>query len=115
MAPRIFDLAKRVRGVVRDLLKEEAPPPLTPKDIEEIHDVVIALVSRNLYALHRFGQDIARFHLAVREFVDASAYLEENRLSATFGGSDEIERQKVKRMKALQVIETHLNAWEGES
>lgn len=109
MLARITELTRRIRGLFRNLWREKAPPPLTPKEIEDIRNVEVSTMGRNLYGIYRLESDLSRLVLAVREYIDATKVIHD-----VEGTLDNIERAWDRRDKALVVIQSYLDAWEGE-
>ena len=109
MLARVTELTRRIRGLLRDLWKEKAPPPLTPKEIGEIRNTVASIIGRNLYLIYRLESDVSCLVLAVREYIDAMKVIH-----GVDGTLDSIEPAWDRRDRALVVIQTYLDAWEGE-
>lgn len=105
MLARITELTRRIRGLLRDLWKETPPPPLTPKEIEDVRAVILGSVGRHLYMIHRLEADLSCLVLACREYIAAQDQMT---------GDTDYPRIWERRDKALAIIQTYLDAWEGE-
>lgn len=108
MLARIVELTRGIRGLLRDLWKEKTPPPITPKEIAEVRNAVISGVGQHLFMIYRLEADLSRLVLAVREYIDATNNIFETHTLSEF------QRDSERCKKSLAVIQTYLDAWEGE-